>query len=73
LGTVAFWRNTTYGLHWLGQEDDVSSERAVGVSVAPELNLFRNRDLIVSPMLAYYYRLDNESNRIAFSLIIAGD
>ena len=73
LGPLAFWRNTTYGLHWLGQEQNDDNERALGFSVTPEMNLLRNTGIIVSPSFAYYYRLDTNTSRFAVSLIVAGE
>ncbi len=72
-GSFIFLRNAEYGLHYAGQWDDEDTEEAVGLSVSPEINLFRNMIFQLTTQFAYYYRLDDESSRFTFGIGLGGE
>lgn len=74
LSSMLYLGSLEYGLHWAGQQQDgEDTQQAAGLSLAPSINLFRNSRLKLQPEFAWYYRLDDSSNRFAIKLILEGD
>lgn len=69
--SAAYWRNTNLTLHADGQVTD-EWDSAIGLSLTPRLNLFRNPNILVEPRLSVYFRPDSGTTQWAFAFLIGG-
>lgn len=52
---LSYWRNTNLILNFRNQQSPALVESAVGLTLQPSFNLFRNNELIADPKASVYY------------------
>lgn len=71
LGSLVYWRNTEMSLNGRAQITEDTTDTAVGLSLSPNLALFRNALLTATPQLSVYYLPKDEQVQITVSARIA--
>ncbi len=71
LTPALYWRNTELSLTAVGQQDSALTS-AVGVTLSPNINLFRNASVMISPSFSVYYQLNTQQWSIYYQLGLAG-
>jgi hypothetical protein len=71
---MLYWRNTALVLTGAMeyQSDQSSIDSAVGATLKPSLNLFRNANLRVAPNVSAFYRPSSEQWTVYFELLVGG-
>jgi len=71
LTPLVYWRNTAVLFNARSQFMDDTVAMAFGVTVKPNLNLFRNGLIEASPSVSFYYRPEIDTWQVAMSFIIS--
>ena len=71
LGSLVYWRNTELSLNGRAQITEDTTHTAVGLSLSPNLALFRNANLTVTPELSVYYLPEEEEVQGTISVRLA--
>lgn len=73
VSSLLFWRNTEVSANLRRQQSANVDESAIGLSVQPNMNVFRNDRLIIEPRMSVFYHLQRDVVSVTWSVKIAGN